>query len=34
MQRFVLRAEITPDQGLIKAELNWLKENKLSPLQL
>jgi len=34
MQRSVLRTEITPDQGLIKTELNWLKENKLSQLQL
>ena len=30
MQRSVLRAEITLDRGLIKTELNWLKENKYS----
>jgi hypothetical protein len=34
MQRSVLRKEIAPDQGLIKTELNWLKENKLSQLEL
>jgi hypothetical protein len=34
MQRSVLRAEITPDPGLIKTALHWLKENKLSQLQL
>jgi hypothetical protein len=34
MQRSVPRAEITPDQGLMKTELNWRKVNKLSQLQL